>query len=82
DPFSYDARIALARLGDARAKSAILRGLGAWSFDARTLAVAAVGRARLREARDVLIAWMESPERADPTAVREALARLDAEPRS
>ncbi|MEB2325064.1 MAG: HEAT repeat domain-containing protein, partial [Sorangiineae bacterium] len=41
--FQWHARIALARLGDARARAASLRGLTAWSRDARTLAVVAGG---------------------------------------
>jgi len=77
DPLSYDARIALARLGDDRARVEILRGLSAWTFDARTVAVAAVGRARLVEARAELERLLGEPERVDPTAVREALAELD-----
>lgn len=76
DPFSWHARVALARLGDERARRAILRGLGAWSLDARTLAVAAAGRARLAEARPLVLAMRGQPERADPAAVEEALALL------
>lgn len=77
DPFAYEARIALARMGDPRAKAAILRSLGALRFEARTLAVVAVGRARLQEARPRLLEWLDRPERADPNAVRDALAALD-----
>lgn len=77
DPLAYDARIALARLGDERAKAEILNALSAWTRDGRTLAVAAVGRARLGEARARLVELLDRPERADPTAVREALALLD-----
>ena len=36
-PVSWHARVALAELGHQRAKLAILRGLSAWSRDARTL---------------------------------------------
>ncbi|MGC4086455.1 MAG: HEAT repeat domain-containing protein [Polyangiaceae bacterium] len=78
DPQGYHARIALARLGDERARAAILRGLEAWTFGARTLSVAAVGKAGLVEARRRLEAWLTQPDRADPAAVREALALLDA----
>ena len=76
-PVSWHARVALAELGHARAKSAILRGLSAWSRDARTLAVAAAGRARLQEARAVLERMQGAPERAEPDAVTEALAAID-----
>ncbi|GMV15154.1 MAG: HEAT repeat domain-containing protein [Polyangiaceae bacterium] len=76
DPFAWQARVALARLGDARARQAILRGLGSWSRDARTLAVAAAGRARLAEARPLLEAMQGKPDRAEPSAVEEALGLL------
>jgi HEAT repeat protein len=77
DPLAYDARIALARLGDERARAILLAGLDAWTRDARTLAVAAIGRARLHEARARIQALEDRPERVDPAAVREALALLD-----
>jgi HEAT repeat protein len=77
-PTSWHARVALAELGHARAKSLILRGLSAWSRDARTLAVAAAGRARLQEARELLQSMAGSPERAEPDAVNDALAAIDA----
>ena len=78
DPQGYHARIALARLGDARARAAILRGLDAWTFGARSLSVAAAGKAGLVEARPRLEAFLSRPDRADPAVVREALALLDA----
>lgn len=77
-PVSWHARVALAELGHARARSLILRGLSAWSRDARTLAVAAAGRARLAEAREILQRMVGAPERAEPDAVSEALAAIDA----
>jgi HEAT repeat protein len=76
DPFAWQARVALARLGDERAKAGILRGLMAWTRDTRTLAVAAAGSARLAEARPLLEAMRDQPERAEPAAVEEALAAL------
>ena len=76
-PVSWHARVALAELGHARAKSAILRGLSAWSRDARTLAVAAAGRARLQEARGLLERMLGAPERAEPDAVTDALASIN-----
>lgn len=78
DPQAYHARIALARLGDARARAAILRGLDAWTFGARSLSVAAAGKAGLVEARQRLEAFLARPDRADPAVVREALSLLDA----
>jgi len=77
DPFSWQARVALARLGDARARQAILRGLSSWTRDARTMAVAAAGQARLAEARPVLEAMRGQADRAEPQAVEEALQLLD-----
>lgn len=76
-PVSWHARVALAELGHERAKSAILRGLSAWSRDARTLAVAAAGRARLQEARELLERMAGAPHRAEPDAVKDALAAID-----
>lgn len=77
DPFSWQARVALARLGDPRAKKLIWRGLRAWTRESRTLAVAAAGRARLVEARAQIEAMRGQPERAAPEAVEEALQLLD-----
>lgn len=76
-PVSWHARVALAELGHPRAKNAILRGLSAWSRDARTLAVAAAGRARLAEARATLQRMAQAPARAEPDAIAEALAAID-----
>lgn len=77
-PVSWHARVSLAELGHPRAKSAILRGLSAWSRDARTLAVAAAGRARLQEARSILEGMLDAPQRAEPEAVSEALLSINA----
>jgi HEAT repeat protein len=76
-PFAWQARAALAVLGDGGAKKAILRGLAAWSWDARTVAVVAAGRARLKEAEAVLLAMRGKPSSADPLAVEDALRSLD-----
>jgi len=76
-PVSWHARVALAELGHERAKLAILRGLSAWSRDARTLAVAAAGRARLQEARELLEGMAAAPGRAEPDAVSDALAAIN-----
>jgi len=78
DPLAWHARVALARLGDPQAKNAILRGLAAFTRDARTIAVAAAGRARLREARPILRGMTAA--QADPETVAEALAELEAVP--
>jgi len=79
-PFRWQACVALARLGDARAKRAILRGLQSWTRDGRTLAVAAAGHARIAEATATIREMSAHPERADPGTVAEALALLEAAP--
>jgi HEAT repeat protein len=76
DPFAWQARVALARLGHDRARQGILKGLRAWTRDVRTLAVAAAGRARLTEARALIETMRGDPERADPEAVEVALGLL------
>ena len=78
DPFAWQAKVALARLGDERARSGILKGLRAWTRDTRTLAVAAAGHARLGEARELIEAMRGDPDRADPDAVADALSLIDA----
>jgi HEAT repeat protein len=77
DALGWQACIALCRLGDERARSAILRGLSAWTRDGRTLAVVAAGRAGLRVARETIQGFRADPSRADPEAVAEALSRLE-----
>jgi HEAT repeat protein len=78
DPLAWHARVALARLGDEQAKAAILRGLSAFTRDARTIAVAAAGRARLGEARTIL--QRMTPAEADPETVAAALSEIEALP--
>lgn len=80
DALRWHALIALARLGDQRARRTILRGLGAWTRDARTLAVVAAGRAGLREAQSTIGRFRGNPRRAAPEAVEEALTELAAAP--
>jgi HEAT repeat protein len=79
DAFAWQARIALARLGDGRAKSAIIDGLGAWTRDGRTLAVIAAGHAGLAEARSRIESMRGDSRRAEPSAVDEALRMLEAD---
>jgi HEAT repeat protein len=78
DRFQWQARTALAKMGDRRAIGSILRDLTAWTRDTRTLAVAAAGSARIAEARPLLRAMRGDERRADPDAVTEALAALEA----
>jgi hypothetical protein len=78
DRFAWHARVALARMGHERARREIVRELDAWDRDRRTLAVAAVGRARIVSAREQVAAMRGDEGRADPHAVDEALAALAA----
>jgi hypothetical protein len=55
-----------------------LRGLRAWSRDTRTLSVVAAGRARLSEARPLLVAMRGDESRADQQALEQALGELTA----
>jgi len=77
DSISWHALVALAMLGDQRARRTILRGLSAWTRHSRTLSVVAAGRARLVEARPAVEALRGNAARADQNAVEEALAALE-----
>jgi HEAT repeat protein len=79
-PLAFQARVALARLGDARACGHILRGLSSWSRDTRTRAVAAAGQARLEAAQQRLLEMRGDERQADPESVSEALRALDLAP--
>jgi hypothetical protein len=78
DPVSFHALVALATLGDERARRTILAGLSAWTRHARTVSVLAAGRAGLVEARPRIDALRGRPARADQDVVNDALAALDA----
>jgi HEAT repeat protein len=71
---AWHARIALARMGHARAAAEILAELKAWRRETREAAVVAAGRARLHESRETIESLGESVDRA---LVCEALARLN-----
>jgi HEAT repeat protein len=74
DTCGWHAKIALARLGHARASSEILRDLESPRAETRSAAIVAAGRARLAAAREK-IASMKS-EVADPQLVIDALSQL------
>jgi hypothetical protein len=78
DPIAWHALVALATLGDDRARAAILRGLSAWTRHARTMSTFAAGRAGLVEARARIDAFRGRTARADQDVVNDALAALDA----
>lgn len=73
--FAWQARVALARLGDEAARRTIRKGLASRNRDARTLAVAAVGEARWRELLPEL-ERLAASEGADPDALADALRQL------
>lgn len=76
-PLAFQARVALARLGDERAKQAILRGLSSFRRNVRAQSVAAAGLARLEAARPRLLEMRREPSGIDSRSVIEALAALD-----
>ncbi len=74
DTCPFHAKIALARLGHARAVREILADLDSTSRDVVSAAVVAAGRARVFQAREPIQRLPSAS--ADPDLVREALARL------
>jgi hypothetical protein len=74
--FAWQARTALARLGDEAATKEIYRDLRSSRRDVRTLAVAAVGQARLTSARQEL-ERLGDGDLVDADAVAEARRLLD-----
>jgi HEAT repeat protein len=74
---AWHARIALARMGHARARAEILVDLGSWRRGTREAAVVAAGRARLAEAREVMQGLAGS---VDAALLDEALAALAESP--
>lgn len=73
---AWHARIALARMGHARAKAEILQDLSSWRRQVREAAVVAVGRARMAEALPLL---EKLGDTVDAELLREALAHLGVE---
>ncbi|HEY6727749.1 MAG TPA: HEAT repeat domain-containing protein [Polyangiaceae bacterium] len=78
DPFAWQARVALAKMGHVRAVASILADLKGWTWETRTLAAAAAGASRLRAARAGLLAMLGDETRANPDTVRDALRQIDA----
>lgn len=74
--FAWQAKIALARLGDARAQHTLLKELRSRDRDARTVAVVAVGRSGMKQAIPQLMRLREE-NGADPEALAEALSALN-----
>jgi HEAT repeat protein len=74
DTCSWSARIALARMGHARAISEITRDLGSHKRQTRDAAIVAAGRARMSGLYSVIAAL--GPDDADPDLVAGALAEL------
>lgn len=77
DPFAWQARVALAKMGHDRAVASILADLKGWTWETRTLAAAAAGASRLKAARAALLAMLDDETRANPDTVRDALRQID-----
>jgi HEAT repeat protein len=82
DRHAWHARVALARMGHERATREIMKELESWDRSKRTLAVAAIGRAKIRQAEPLLRAMLKDSSRADLQVVQDALAALDEAPQS
>jgi len=76
-PLAFQARVALARLGDARACRYILRGLSSWSRTTRAQCVVAAGLARLEQARPRLLEMRRRGGELERKSAGEALLALD-----
>lgn len=76
DAFPHQARVALARLGDARARAAIVRDLDAFSVDKRTIAVASAAEGGVVEALPTLVAMRDRGGRVDVETLDEAIREL------
>ena len=74
---AFQARVALARLGDERARRYILRGLSSFRRSVRVQCVAAAGLARLEAARPRLLELRRTTRDADQQSVTEALLAID-----
>lgn len=76
DRHAWHARVALARMGHERAIREIVQELDAWDRSKRTLAVAAIGRARIHTAEPKLRAMLAELSRVDRQVIEDALAAL------
>ena len=74
---AFQARVALARLGDERARRHILRGLSSFRRSVRLQSIAAAGLARLEAARPRLLELRRVARDADRQSVTDALLALD-----
>jgi HEAT repeat protein len=74
---AFQARVALARLGDERARRHILRGLSSFRRSVRVQSIAAAGLARLEAARPRLLELRSVAREADRQSVADALQALD-----
>lgn len=75
DPFALQAKVALAQLGDGRARASILTGLSARSWHVRALSVDAAAQARLVEALPQLEGMRGDPK-LDRELIEQAIQRL------
>ena len=79
--FAWQAQVALARLGDAHTITTLRRALRSRRRDVRTLAVAAVGQAKLT-ALEADLVHLESQGAVESSTLNEALASLRQQPSS
>jgi hypothetical protein len=77
-PLAFEARVALASMGDVRARESILRDLHSASALKCARAIEPAGRLRLSEGRARLVQLLQNPGTLDVDSLRAALARLDA----
>ena len=76
-PVAFEARVALAHLGDSRAEQSILRDLHSPVASRCARAIEPVGLLRLVDGRARLMQLLNNPALFDGEAVRQALQRLD-----
>ena len=74
---AFQARVALARMGDERARRHILRGLSSFRRSVRAQSIAAAGLARLEAARPRLLELRRVVRDVDRQSVADALSALD-----
>ena len=72
------ALVALCRLGDARAIAEVTADLESGSYAKKAIALGVAGRGKVRSARAAIEGLRGQPGLADPDAVEDALAALDA----
>jgi HEAT repeat protein len=75
-PLSWKARVALAQMGDERAREAVLESLHSKQAHKCARAIEAAGQIGLEQARPRLLALLQNPTEYDAEAIQTALKRL------